>query len=157
MLIETALYQLLKNSSDVTNIVSGRIFSGVLPMKLEQFPAIVYRPPQRGGRRVIRTINGGCALVEQPIHVFCAAKTNYGEAARLDDAIFHALDEFRGVVYDPTTSPMDSIKVEAVITTEISHSYAFIDDTKLHQFITEYLFHYVDPIRQSLSAALSPQ
>ncbi len=152
MLIETALYQLLKNSTTVMDLVGGRIFSGVLPKSLENFPAIVYRPPQRGGRRVVRTINANCALVEQPIYVFSAAKTNYGAAARLDDAIFQTLDDFpRTDVVDPTTSPADSIRVEAIITTELSHSYAFVDDIQIHQFITEYLFHYVDPQRRDRS------
>lgn len=156
MLVESALYQILKNSTTVMSLVQGRIFSGVLPDKLENFPALCYRPPQRGGRRVVRTINAGCALVEQPFYIFSAAKTNYGEAARLDDAIFHELDEFRGRVEDPTTSPIDSIKIEIVITTELSHSYAYVDDVRLHQFITEYLFHYVDPIRRSRNVP-SPQ
>lgn len=157
MQIESALYQLLKNATAITNLVSGRIFSGVLPKSLEQFPAIVYRPPQRGGRRVVRTINGGCALVEQPIYIFSAAKTNYGEAARLDDAIFQTLDDFpRTDVMDPTTSPPDSIRIEAIITTDLSHSYAYVDDVMLHQFITEYLFHYVDPTRRDRKNISSP-
>jgi len=156
MQIETALYQLLKGSPTVTDLVYGRIFSGVLPKTLTLFPAIVYRPPQRGGRRVVRTINGNCALVEQPIFVFSASKLNYGEASRLDEVIFHELDEFRGEVFDPTTSPLDSIQIEVVLTTELAHSYAYIDDVQLHQFITEYLFHYIDPIRRDRSV-LSPQ
>ncbi len=148
MLIESALYQILKNSVAITNLVSGRIFSGVLPKKLEQYPALVYRPPQRGGRRVVRTINGNCALVEQPLYIFSASKVNYGEAARLDDAIFQVLDEFpRTDIADPTTSPVESLRIETVITTDLSHSYAFVDDIGLHQFITEYLFHYIDPTR----------
>jgi len=157
MLIESALYQILKASTEVMNLVQGRIFSGVVPLKLENYPAIVYRPPQRGGRRVVRTINGGCALVEQPLYIFSTAKTNYGEAARLDNTIFQVLDDFpRTDVSDPTTSPADVIRVEAIITTDLSHSYAYVDDVHLHQFITEYLFHYVDPIRQGRNA-LSPQ
>lgn len=153
MLIESALYHLLKADAAVMAIVQGRIFSGVLPNELAAFPALCYRPPQRGGRKVVRTINAGCALVEQPLYVFSAAKTNYGAAARLDDAIFHALDEFRGEVIDTTTSPAESIKIETIITTDLSHSYAYVDDIRLHQFITEYLFHYIDPIRQSRNAA----
>lgn len=157
MLIETALYQILKADATITSLVSGRIFSGVLPKELTDFPAIVYRPPQKGGRKVVRTINAGCALVEQPLYVFSASKVNYGAAARLDDAIFHVLDEFpRTDVLDPTTSPPDSIRVEAIISTELSHSYAFVDDMKIHQFITEYLFHYVDPIRHARKV-MSPQ
>lgn len=156
MLIESALYQILKNTTAITDLVSGRIFSGVLPKELKQFPSIVYRPPQRGGRRVVRTINGGCALVEQPIYIFSAAKTNYGEAARLDDAIFQVLDDFpRTDIVDPTTSPADHIRIEAIITTELSHSYAFVDDMQLHQFITEYLFHYVDPTRRDRNQNVS--
>jgi hypothetical protein len=158
MLIESALYQILKNSGTIANIVHGRIFSGVLPLKLDTFPAIVYRPSPRGGRKVVRTIDGGCALVEQPLYIFSAAKTNYGEAARLDDAIFHALDEYpRSVISDLSMSPPDSIRIEAVLTTDLAHSYAYVDDTHLHQFITEYLFHYIDPIRQGGRDALSPQ
>lgn len=157
MLIETALYQLLKNSTAVMNIVQGRIFSGVAPKDLKAYPAVIYRPPQRGGRRVVRTINAGCALVEQPLYIFSSAKTNYGEAARLDDAIFQLLDDFpRTDVEDPTTSPVDSIRVEAIITTDLSHSYAYVDDILLHQFITEYLFHYVDPQRRDRNVS-SPQ
>lgn len=157
MLVESALYQLLKNDMDVMAIVKGRIFSGVLPNKLDTFPALCYRPPQRGGRRVVRTINAGCALVEQPLYIFSASKTNYGEAARLDDAIFHVLDELpRTDVQDPTTSPPDSIRIETIITTELAHSYAYVDDMRLHQFITEYLFHYIDPIRHSRNA-VSPR
>lgn len=155
MQIETALYQILKASTEVMDIVQGRIFGGVLPDKLGAFPALCYRPPQKGGRRVVRTINAGCALIEQPLYIFSAAKANYGEAARLDDAIFHVLDEFpRTDVEDPTTSPTDSIRIETVLSTELAHSYAYVDDIRLHQFITEYLFHYVDPIRQSRNAAL---
>lgn len=155
MLVESALYQILKADTAVMAIVQGRIFSGVIPKKLDKFPALCYRPPQRGGRKVVRTINGGCALVEQPLYIFSASKTNYGEAARLDDAIFHALDEYeREDIIDPTTSPADSIRIEAVLTTELSHSYAFVDDIGLHQFITEYLFHYVDPIRHDRNAML---
>src|SRR5262245_46284162 len=150
MVIEDALYQILKNSVGVTTHVSGRIFSGVLPKKLQLFPAIVYRPPMRGGRKVVRTINPGCALIEQPILIFSASKLNYGEAARVDEAIFHALDEFpRTDVEDPTLSPPDSIRVETIIATELAHSYAFVDDVQLHQFVSEYLFHYVDPIRRA--------
>lgn len=157
MLVESALYQLLKNDLDVMGIVHGRIFSGVLPNGLENFPALCYRPPQKGGRRVVRTLNTGCALVEQPLYIFSAAKTNYGEAARLDDAIFHLLDEFpRTDVSDPTTSPADSIRIEAILSTELAHSYAFVDDMRLHQFITEYLFHYVDPVRRERNVS-SPQ
>lgn len=157
MLIESALYQILKRDSVIMSIVQGRIFSGVLPNKLDSFPALCYRPPQRGGRRVVRTINSGCALIEQPLYIFSASKTNYGEAARLDDAIFHVLDEFqREDVADVSMSPPDTIRVETVITTDLSHSYAYVDDMRLHQFITEYLFHYVDPIRHRRNAA-SPQ
>lgn len=157
MLIESALYQILKGSTQVMSLVQGRIFSGLLPDGLKNFPALCYRPPQRGGRRVVRTINGGCALVEQPLYIFSASQVNYGEAARLDDAIFQALDDFpRTDVEDPTTSPVDSIRVEAIVTTDLAHSYAYVDDMRLHQFITEYLFHYVDPIRRGRNAS-SPQ
>lgn len=148
MLIESALYQILKADTTIMSIVQGRIFGGILPRQLEAFPALCYRPPQKGGRKVVRTINSGCALVQQPIYIFSASKVNYGEAARLDTAIFHALDEFpRQDIVDPTTSPVESIRIETIITTELSHSYAWVDDIKIHQFITEYLFHYVDPIR----------
>jgi len=159
MQVESALYQLLKADATVMSIVQGRIFSGVLPNELKHFPALCYRPPQRGGRRVIRTLNTGCQLMEQPLYIFSAAKSNYGEAARLDEAIFHVLDELpRMDVSDPTTSPADSIRIETVLSTDLAHSYAYVDDMRVHQFITEYLFHYVDPIRHArLAGDVSPQ
>lgn len=151
MLVESALYQLIKNSS-VMATVNGRVFGGVLPdtkegKPFDSFPAIVYRPPENGGRRVPRILEGGCPLVEQPFLIFSASRNNYGEAALIDEALFHLLDEYRGVVTDPTKSPVESLEIEAVLATSLSHAYAYVDELRVHQFVTEYLFHYKDPLR----------
>ncbi len=92
MLIESALYQILKNDTAIAALVGERIFSGKLPQKrrdgaaYDSYPAIVYKPPPLGGREVVRVLEGGCALISQPLHIFSVAHTNYGAAARLDAA-----------------------------------------------------------------------
>jgi len=163
MLIESAAYQLLIGSQDfssrpdladasevLTSLIGNKVFGGILPgtkdKPFDSYPAVVYRTPPRGGRRVVRILEGGCPLVEQPIHIFSAARA-VSTAARIDDAIFHLLDEFRGIVQDPSTSPVESLDVQAVLSTDLSHAYAYVDDLQVHQFVTEFLFHYKDPLR----------
>lgn len=147
MLIEEAVYKLLSTDSGVIALVGGRIFSGVLPQDLEGYPAIAYRAPATGNRRVIQVMEGGCSLVSQRIHVFSAdkGKRKYGTAAELDAAVSIALNDYSGVVSIPATSPLESIDVQAIFQTTLAHAYGFDDKTQTHNFVTEFEIHYTDP------------
>ena len=73
MLIEQAIYQILKNDAGVIALVGNRIFYGVLD-QIVNYPAIAYRPPAVGNRTLLRTLGGGCSLVSQRVHVYSASK-----------------------------------------------------------------------------------
>ncbi len=146
MLIEQAVYELLSNDGGIAAIASGRIFGGVLPQELKTYPAIAYRPPATGNRRVIRVMEGGCSLVAQRVHVFSAAR-RFSEASELDAAVFMALDEFFGTVDLPASSPMESIDIQAIFATNVAHAHQYDDRLQLHNYVTEFEIHYTDPNR----------
>ena len=139
---------LLKLEPTVTALVAGRIFSGVLPQTVT-FPAIAYRP--FGGRKVVRTLSGGIALVEEAYHVFSADKGlgHFGVATELDRAVNVALDEFSGTIVDTSSllSPPDSMDVQIIYSGDICHEYEYDDKLQLHQFVSEFRVHYLDPLR----------
>lgn len=152
MLIEEAVYQLLSANAGVTALASGRIFAGVLPQDLQNYPAIAYRAPATGNRmnrRTIQVMEGGCSLVAQRIHVFSAAKgkRDYGPAAELDAAVCGALEDYQGTVSIPASSPLESIYVQGIFATTLAHAYGFDDKTQTHNFVTEFEIHYTDPNR----------
>jgi hypothetical protein len=144
--IETAVFQILKADPRVSAIVGGRIFAGKLQQDVK-FPAVLYRSPPEGGREVVRTLEGGCSLTKQIIHVFSSVKGNYGQAQRLDSVVIRSLDEYRGTVTDITASPPDSIEVLAIFMTRLAHAYEYDDKLELHTFVTEFECHFLDPLK----------
>lgn len=146
MLIEQAVYKILKTDPGVTALVVGRIFAGVMPQQNQTFPAIVYRAPADSGRMNVYTLEGGIALVRQRIQVFSAGRT-YGQAALVDAAVGDALDEYRGTVVNLEASPSESIDIQGIFTTLVSHAHQYVDTTQLHEFITEFECHFIDPRR----------
>jgi hypothetical protein len=146
--IERALYQLLKNDADLTTAVGGRIFAGTIPRSTtastQIYPLVVYAPT-RAGHDVTRIVSGGCPLVEQPVEIFSASRLSYDEAADLDDRIVHLLDEFSGTVTDPALN--ESLEIQAVFSTNYAHVYSYLETIQVHQFLTEFQFHYLDPLR----------
>lgn len=146
MLIEQAIYKLLKDDSGVTALVAGRIFAGIWKQEVSTYPGIVYRAPGDGRREIVRVLESGCSLVKQPIHVFSAAKS-YGQAAILDSLICTALDEFRGNVADTSVSPPESIEIQGIFLTRMAHAHQYQDRTQLHEFISEFDCHFIDPLR----------
>lgn len=148
MLIEQAIYKLLKDNSGVTALVAGRIFAGIWKQEVSNYPGVLYRAPADGRREIVRVLEGGCSLVMQPIHVFSAAKT-YGQAATLDSLVCTALDEFRGTVTDTSVSPPGSIEIQRIFLTRLAHAHQFTDRTQLHEFTSEFNCHFIDPLRLS--------
>ena len=150
MLVEQAIYQILKADAGVTALVSSRIVYGVLD-QIQTYPAIAYRPPAVGNRTVLRTMEGGCSLVSQRVHVYSAAKGRGNSvaivAAELDAAVHSALDEYRGTVFDITVSPIESIEIHAIFSTNLAHRYVYDDQVQVHNFLTEFEIHYTDPMR----------
>jgi hypothetical protein len=156
--LEQAIYLILKSDAGLAAAVGGRIFAGTIPrspitsgtlpgiktFSTGIYPAIVYAPTRAGGD-VTRVLGGGCALLEQPVEIFTASRTSYDEAADLEDRIFHLLDEFSGVVRDPASS--DSFTIQSVFRTNWARVYTHLDSLQVHQFATEYSFHYLDPLR----------
>lgn len=143
--IEDAIYEILKADAGVTAIVSGRIFGGVIRETLKTFPVVLYRSD--GGRRPVRTLDGGCTLVEQRIHVFSAAR-GMADASDLDYAIHSALDEFSGTVSNGG-SPEQTIDIQGIFSGDLSHEHDYVDTTELHQFVSEFNCNFIDPRRIS--------
>lgn len=146
MLIEQAIYKILKTTAGVTNLVVGRIFAGVMPQQNTTYPAIVYRTPPDGGRLMTEVLEGGCSLVRQRIHVFSAGRT-YGQAALVDAAVGDALQEYHGTVYNTDASPQESIDIQSIFMTLMSHAHQYVDKTELHEFVTEFECYFIDPRR----------
>lgn len=144
MNIEQAIYQILKTDSGITARVAGRIFAGVAPQQVHDDEYLVYR--SAGDRRIVRTLEGGCALFSQRMHVFSTGK-KYGRAATLDDLVILTLDEFRNTVTLPDTSPSETLFIESIFLTPLSHEYQYVDKTERHEFISEFDCHYLDPSR----------
>lgn len=144
MQLEEAVYQVLKNDAGIAAIVAGRIFAFIAPQTLT-YPAVVYRPPADGQREVLRVLEGGNAYVKQVIHVF-SSSTVKAEAARLDQAVNTALDEYDGVVVDPVT-PTSTLQIESIFSTSLSHAYIYDDVIQVHQFLTQFECHYLDPLK----------
>lgn len=144
MNIEQAVYQILKTDAGIIALVSGRIFAGVAPQEVHDDQFLVYR--SAGDRRHVRTLEGGCALFTQRMHVFSAGR-KYGQAAVLDDVVIQVLDEFRNTVTLPATSPPESIFIEGIFLTPLAHEYDYIDSTQRHQFISEFECTFLDPVR----------
>lgn len=137
MQLEEAIYQILKNDAGVTAIVSGRIFGLIVPQTVT-YPLALYRSPAYGGMDRARVLEGGSCFVKEPIHMFSASKVK-AEAARLDQAINTALDEYAGTIGD--------VEIEAIFSTRLAHAYDYDDATQVHQFVTEFECHYLDPLR----------
>jgi hypothetical protein len=148
VLIEQVIYKLLKTNMDVTDLVAGRIFAGIVPQTIATFPLVMYKTPEDGGREVVRTIQGGCSLVRQRMRLFSAART-YGEAALLDAAVYGCLDEFFGTVINEQVSPPESIDIQGIFLAQPAHAHQFVDKTQLHEFISEFDCHFIDPSRLS--------
>lgn len=146
MLIDQVIYKLLKADSGITALVAGRIFAGIWKQEVTTYPGIVYHAPADGRREVVRVLQSGCSLVKQPIHVFSAARS-YGQAATLDARVNVVLDEFRGTVTDVTVSPPESIVVQGIFLTRLAHAHQYDDKTQLHEFISEFDCHFIDPLR----------
>lgn len=150
MLIEEAIYKILKTATPVTDLVVGRIFAGKIPQQNHTWPALCYGPPSDGRREPVRTLQGGVTLVKQRIQVFSAAQT-MGRASELDIAICTTLDEFSGTVVDELTSPEESIDIQAIYLVPpgegIAHGHQWVDKTQLHEFLSEYDCHFIDPTR----------
>lgn len=143
VLIEQAIYALLKASSGVTDIVAGKIFSGVAKQTAVA-PYVVYRTPPEGARRITRTIDGDCTLVRDGVLIFSVGRT-YGEAAELDAAIEDALDEYAGTVTNTDASPEESIDIQQIRLDSPAHGHQYVDDTKLHEFLSKYECDFTDP------------
>jgi hypothetical protein len=146
--IEQAIYQILKNDTGVTDFVDGRIFAGIWKQEVTTYPGIVYRPPADGGRREVRTLPGGCTLVEQRMQVFSAAK-KYGPAAELDYAVTQALGEFRNTVTNTELSPEEALDIQGIYLDAPAHGHSFEDKSQVHQFLSEFLCFYIDTTRLS--------
>jgi len=153
MEIETAFYQILKNNAPLTALNAARVFSGQVPQKWDGDTAIALRPSPDKNREIIRTLEGGCTLVNEWFIVFSVTKGAQGATYpftlcnRLDRAVIAALDEFTGTVIDPATSPTESIEVQEIITTDNTHLYGYDEKTKTHQFISEFRVSYTDVSR----------
>lgn len=150
MLVEQAVYQILKTDAAIIALVGSRIFYGVLD-QIVTYPAIAYRPPAAGNRTLIRTMQGGCSLVSQRVHVYSASKGRGNaiaqQAALLDAAVSKALDEYSGTIEDLTVSPSESITIQAIFSTGLAHRYVYDDPQQVHNFLTEFEIHYTDPQR----------
>lgn len=141
--IEDAIYEILKADAGVIAVVSGRIFGGVIRETLKTFPVVMYKSD--GGRKPIRTLQGGCSLVSQRIRVFSAAP-GLSVASDVDYAVHAALDEFRGTVGNGA-SPEETIEVQSIYSQPLSHDHEYVDKTELHQFVSDFDCHFIDPRR----------
>lgn len=145
MLIEEAIYRILKADSQVTGVVASKIFSGVAKQSVTA-PYLVYRAPAEGGRRITEVLEGGCALVQQDIDVFSVG-TNYGAAATLDSHVENALHEYSGTVVNTDLSPSESIDIQRIFLNLPAHGHQYVDDTKLHEFVSRFRCYFLDPLR----------
>jgi hypothetical protein len=145
VLIEEAIYRILKGDSAVTAVVAGKVFSGVAKQTATA-PFVVYRAAPEGSRRIVEVLDGGCTLVQEDIDVFSVGR-NYGEAAELDDSVEAALHEFTGTVVNDEASPSQSIGIQMILMGLPAHAHQYVDDTKVHEFISRFRCHFLDPRR----------
>jgi hypothetical protein len=136
MQIEEAVYQILKTDARVRALVGGRIFSGKFPQTLT-YPAICYRAPVDNRRRHVRALDGSLALITDWIDVLSASKLNYGEAARLDEVMALALQDYRGTVTDPLDGTKH-IDIQRIVPSELAHNFINDERTEVKQFITRF-------------------
>jgi len=90
--IETVLFSLL-NDSDITDLVSDRIYPTILDQKASM-PAITYQ--QVTGVRV-HTMNGAIGMCKSTFQVNCWAST-YRETRQLSEVVRKTLDGYSGTV-----------------------------------------------------------
>jgi hypothetical protein len=146
--IEQAVYILLSSHAPITALVSTRIFPGVWDQKVTTSPGMVYRLPADGRRKLIKTLDGGVALVEQPVQIFTGSD-RMSVASAVDLLVIGRLHEFSGTVNDATVSPVESISVQSIFAADDGpvHAYHWNDKTQRHEFLTEFVCHFLDPTR----------
>lgn len=143
MIIEDVFYQLLKGDATLVAFRAGRLFLGAAKPEVEP-PYQVYRASS--GRQIIETLEGGVALTRQRMLVVSAAK-KATDAADMDEATIHRLNEFSGVVTLPGTSPVESITVQGIFLAPLAHDGDYDDRSGLHEYASEFVCHYLDPRR----------
>lgn len=147
MLLEDAVYIILRDDAGVGAVAGNRLKGGVLPQTVEAYPFMVYRG---SGREPVRTLEGGVALVSMRFAIYSVAET-YRDAALCRDAVLAALDEYSGTVTNDE-SPAESIQIQAIFSQGTDYRR---DDQgtqgkpglNLHEFLTEFEAHYLDPDR----------
>jgi len=108
LLVERAFNLLLQGSTDVTALVSNRIYSGFAPQTVT-LPALTHRVESRGH---IYALQGSCGLRESRFRLFSAAR-QYDEAKALDEAVRMSIDGYRGIVSD-SASPPDTLQIQFI-------------------------------------------
>lgn len=148
MIIETAAYQLLKGDASILSIVQDganiKIFGGAEFPADDDFPVLVYKPPPSGGREMPMVMGGDTPLISQPMQ-FISLSRHFKQAARLDHYVFLKLSDYAGSVSDPTTSPAESLTIQGVFLDQPNHGYSYLEELRVHQFLSQYVFRYIDP------------
>lgn len=96
-MIETGLYEFLRDAATVNAIVSGRVYPVYLPQS-PIYPAITF---QRISGPRVRSLTGPSNLAHPRIQVDCWAAT-YNAAKELADAVRIAIDGYSGAMGDHT-------------------------------------------------------
>lgn len=150
--IENAIYQILGGDTNISNLVSGRLFSGQIPQRKQTtdaplYPAIAYRMRDR---QEIETLDAEpAALVSEYVDVFSVSAGDTGEASRLDRYVIKALSGFNGIV-DNGDSPPDTITIQRILLASPAHQQIdprVTDAVGKFQFLSTFEVHYFDPLR----------
>lgn len=140
LLIEEALKLVLSRNAEVTALIAGRAFPGVLPQKVD-YPAVAFRIAPGGehiehldnGSDTPGTSRGSSGLAKTRINFFSTSHgvSNYAQARILDETIRVALQGFNGVVANDEST--DSLEIHGI--SALAEYYQYDDRTETHQMI----------------------
>lgn len=136
MLVENALFKILKTNAALIALIQTRVYPGVLPQTVE-YPAIAYR---RVGKEKVKVLDPSGTLydlVKYRFRFFATSKgaDKYGEAKKLEKLIEFALD-FQGTVIDDTVSPVESYEIQGIFPETSFDQYD--DKTQTHQAVSDF-------------------
>lgn len=142
MIVPTSVYgigahvrSLIVASSDVTDLVSERVFPGIVPQRT-QFPCVVYT--QISSERVsVMGEDTGTVMATWQIDHYA---TTYAVARQLASAVRKALQRQRGTFPDDEDPPIVPRLIQGIFVQ--ADTDLFEDETQLHRVSTDYIVWY---------------
>jgi len=147
--IQPALYEILSDDSGIAAIALGGVFPLKVPQALRTYPVLVFGRPTGESRERIKHLEsrGYSGLTISVFHIVSIVQgygmEAYTLSARLDAAVFQALQGYSGTVSQG--SPAEEVWIDSIQSTNwMSEGY---DEDRKETFITsEFAVAHSEPI-----------